>query len=364
MNINYNFTSVLDFITLLHGLIIGIVLIVSHNRQGATVYLGLFLLTYSIELVTAILRDIGLRAYYPALFFLPTRFYFLNAVFFFFYVKKLIYPFHLRINWPHLIPGLIEFLLLSTLLLSFLLTDSETLLEVSKKSYRYYFFSSLIFSIVYEIMAIRIIGKHQLLVLHHFSNLHLRRLKWVKYLSLTLIIFQLTWFITPFLSQEVYDKFYYPAYSYINLAIVYWIAIAGLRQPKILIDPIVNDDEIGEKKLPNDVEKFQDLNELIKQKELYKDPHLSLVSLAEQAGLTRNEISYLINKNNHTNFNVFINHYRVEEAKKLLTNPANNHLNMLGIAIQAGFNSKATFFSVFKQHEGKSPGTYKQQSTN
>ena len=59
------------------------------------------------------------------------------------------------------------------------------------------------------------------------------------------------------------------------------------------------------------------------------------------------------------NFNQFINKYRVEAAQSMLCDPNFDHLNMLGIAHEVGFNSKATFFSAFKKIAGVSPGVYK-----
>ncbi|MCC5648212.1 helix-turn-helix domain-containing protein, partial [Nostoc sp. CHAB 5824] len=54
----------------------------------------------------------------------------------------------------------------------------------------------------------------------------------------------------------------------------------------------------------------------------------------------------------------FINKYRIEEAKSLLFSEKFNHLNILGIAFQSGFNSKTTFNITFKKHTGLSPTDY------
>ena len=51
-----------------------------------------------------------------------------------------------------------------------------------------------------------------------------------------------------------------------------------------------------------------------------------------------------------------------KDAKKKLIDPKFEHLNMLGIAYEVGFNSKATFFAVFKKMAGISPGAYKKRS--
>jgi len=57
------------------------------------------------------------------------------------------------------------------------------------------------------------------------------------------------------------------------------------------------------------------------------------------------------------NFYAFVNRYRVEEAKQLLTTRV-KALSMLGIAYEAGFRSKTTFNNAFKKHTGLSPSQY------
>jgi AraC-like DNA-binding protein len=48
----------------------------------------------------------------------------------------------------------------------------------------------------------------------------------------------------------------------------------------------------------------------------------------------------------------------VEEAKRLLLSEKYAHLTMLGIANQAGFNSKTTFNTAFKKSTGQSPSGF------
>jgi len=49
------------------------------------------------------------------------------------------------------------------------------------------------------------------------------------------------------------------------------------------------------------------------------------------------------------NFYQFVNRYRIEESKKLLLNPDMNHLSLVGIGYEVGFNSKTVFNTTFKK---------------
>lgn len=45
------------------------------------------------------------------------------------------------------------------------------------------------------------------------------------------------------------------------------------------------------------------------------------------------------------NFFDFVNSYRVEEAKRRLTDPSSRYLTTVAIAQEAGFNSKPAFYA-------------------
>jgi AraC-like DNA-binding protein len=48
----------------------------------------------------------------------------------------------------------------------------------------------------------------------------------------------------------------------------------------------------------------------------------------------------------------------VKEVIERMANPSEKHKSLLGIALDAGFNSKSSFNQVFKQHTGKTPSEY------
>lgn len=89
------------------------------------------------------------------------------------------------------------------------------------------------------------------------------------------------------------------------------------------------------------------------------DPELTLSDLAERVGLNASQMSYLVNNGFEQNFNDFVNSYRVEEVKRKLAAPDFQHLSLLGIAFESGFNSKATFNRAFKKLTGNAPSQFK-----
>jgi AraC-like DNA-binding protein len=91
----------------------------------------------------------------------------------------------------------------------------------------------------------------------------------------------------------------------------------------------------------------------------FLDNELNLLKLAAHMQITIHTLSYVINEGYGENFAQYVNRYRVEEAKKLLDDPQVAHLSILGIAFDAGFNSKTVFNTTFKKITGLSPSEYK-----
>ncbi len=100
------------------------------------------------------------------------------------------------------------------------------------------------------------------------------------------------------------------------------------------------------------------LEQAMKEEKHYLNPELNLIDLASQTGMSRSQLSQVINLGFDKNFNDFVNQYRVEAFKERLANGEHKQLSLLGVAYECGFNSKATFNRVFKKLTQQSPSQY------
>ena len=105
-------------------------------------------------------------------------------------------------------------------------------------------------------------------------------------------------------------------------------------------------------------ERLAALLDYMNQEKPHLDPDLSLPDLARRMRTNPVLLSQVINAGAGKNFNDFVNAYRVDEFKRQVREPANAHLSFLGLALDCGFNSKATFNRAFKKFTGTSPKAF------
>ncbi len=94
----------------------------------------------------------------------------------------------------------------------------------------------------------------------------------------------------------------------------------------------------------------------------YLNPRLSSPELAELIHIPTNQLSQYLNEHLGKNFYDYVNAYRLKEFQSLKVNPKYEHLSILGLALESGFNSKTTFNSFFKREMGVTPSEFYRKS--
>ncbi|HSH67797.1 MAG TPA: helix-turn-helix domain-containing protein, partial [Bacteroidia bacterium] len=103
---------------------------------------------------------------------------------------------------------------------------------------------------------------------------------------------------------------------------------------------------------------YNSLLELMEQEKVYLNNKLTIDEVAKRLMTNRSYLSQMINDKFKTNFNNFINEYRVKEAQRLLLENNTNNYSIEGVSISVGFNSKSTFNSAFKKFTGIRPSEF------
>jgi AraC-like DNA-binding protein len=146
----------------------------------------------------------------------------------------------------------------------------------------------------------------------------------------------------------------------INTFFIHFIAIAAIQQPEkiffVFADPEIRINGEKQKNLQNIP--IEHLLELMEHGKPYLNPDLKIHNIAAALDQPPYSVSQQINQQLGLNFYDFINKYRVEEFKRRVDSGDYNNLTLLGIALDVGFNSKASFNRVFKKHTGMTPSEY------
>ncbi|CAM1372102.1 membrane hypothetical protein [Tenacibaculum litopenaei] len=112
------------------------------------------------------------------------------------------------------------------------------------------------------------------------------------------------------------------------------------------------------KTCPKEYREFQRIVHQIKREHLFKNSKLSIRDLATTVGVHSKYLSKLINQFTEGNFNDFVNRFRVDYFKEGVDATTYKNFSILGMAQDAGFNSKSTFYKAFKKFENCSPSEY------
>lgn len=159
----------------------------------------------------------------------------------------------------------------------------------------------------------------------------------------------------------IWCAYYFAAYtSYIAGALSFSFLLAAGALTFFLRSPAAPaTDAYANKKIASaDAEPLiAELLQVMTTRQPYLDANLALPKLAKSMGWPSPKLSQLLNDNLQQTFNDFVNAYRIEHAKTLLT--SNAAMKMDDLAHSSGFNSLSTFYTAFKKHAALTPAKFK-----
>ena len=106
----------------------------------------------------------------------------------------------------------------------------------------------------------------------------------------------------------------------------------------------------------------QNLIDIMKNEKLYIDSELNLLTLAQKLGTSTHKLSQVFTENLGRNFFDFVNEFRIEEVKQQLLAPEKSNYKIMAIARDCGFNSRSSFYSIFKKSTSLTPSEYRNRS--
>jgi AraC-like DNA-binding protein len=314
---------------------------------------------------------------YPHLMNVNWLFLLLHGPLLWFYVKSLTVPnFKIKpIHFFHFAPFILYSIVHSFNFIH--LSGAEKILLFQEGAFTktgFFKFGSMVIGIStvgYNLVALDLLKKHLKTIKNRFSNIEDKDLIWLKRLVIaSLIIFTVNvglYNVNNYFKFSEYFALSQIAYSFSTVYVIY-IGYYGIKQGRIFVDnpttDFVQEFEPDSNPLTSQAlhsayfDIIDRLTALMEQQQPYLDPEITLAKLSNALKVKPELLSEILNANLNQNFFDFINKYRVEEFKLRSINPENNHLSILGIAYDCGFNSKAAFYRAFNKFEKISPTTY------
>ena len=334
-----------------NGIFLGLLLLIQRSElRRANVFLALFLISLSLELAPDLFEEENFPLPETSFFTVPLLFLYAQRV-----IKGELH----RQQWLWLVPGLLVNLLM------LIMGDIEPdMTMVALMIIPFYAFNLyLLFSLQKQI------SKHQQRLKEQYANLDTRTLGWMRGLVIIFLVFHFVWVIDDGLLLADVDI---PGLAFLaellTLLSVFWIGYYGLGQKGSALsspESAQRQESPKQESVKNEAEQKQ-FDQVLRQLEdhkLYLNQELTLRLLAQQLDVNEKRLSAWINQFTENNFYHLINQYRVAEFKKQLAAPENQNFSLLGIAQNAGFRNKSTFYKVFKELEGITPNDYKKSLT-
>lgn len=173
-------------------------------------------------------------------------------------------------------------------------------------------------------------------------------LTWSRYVISGVIIIWLSYVLNVF-----EDKIPYILGPIIYSITIYTLTFIAFKLGVINYDGMVFKDD------SNDSNLFKNIDDLIRKDKLYLDSNLDLNQIGKILSVSVHQVSHNINEKAGTNFNSYINKFRIKEAKKIISNDKEKRFTIASIAYDVGFNSMSTFNSAFKKLESTTPSLYR-----
>lgn len=357
-----------------YGLIFSVMLFFSKNGKDRSIfYLNLLILAISFNNIQSWVIAKNIFQYKGVLMYVQIPWHFLIAPFFYVFLVNYL---GVAAKTIKILYSIIPVFLMAILVqIIFAVIYQETLhplneLKIVLEKY------STVEEIVSFIVSISVFS-FSFYVLRKKEKLYINilsfdKLQWVyTFFKLGLVCYVL-WSIA--LIIKVYMNFsgflfsYYPLRTATTI-LIFWMGYQAIVQLQILKDrrslrAALVLEKIAEVNLDKRVEvssEFVAVENYILLHKKFTDPQLSRDLLAKEIDIGKNKLSSIINQATQKTFTDYINQMRVDLAKQLLKDEIYKNYTITSIGLESGFNSKSTFYYVFKKHTGKTPLQFKKE---
>jgi AraC-like DNA-binding protein len=351
-----NWLTVIAFLGIWQALFLGSALLFKASKNSAPVFLAILLFIEAIGLAEQSLYfsqliynfphflgvSYPLAVLRPLLIFLFARSYFQEL------------PVFRKVHLLHALPLLLYSLLFAPLIFSsaqdkidYLNTTSGTVWSDNTQGIIFFLINNAIYAAYYWFTWKTIVRSKQALMLEKSSQP-----KWVRSLVVFFLLFYLFKLVLyllngmHLLASEQFGTIVMLISSF-TIQVIAMFLLTKARWPAFTNVSAPSSKETGL------------LTQVLEVDKAFLDDELTVKKLSLLCGIPHERITELIRLSYRQSFKDTINQLRVAEAQRLIKDDLNGKaINLLGIALDSGFNNKVTFYRAFKKVTGLAPSDY------
>lgn len=228
-----------------------------------------------------------------------------------------------------------------------------------------------IFTLVVIYISINSLKGYEQNLRSNYSEVETRSLNWLRNILIAGTILSSIWSLVTISDYGIIPfNMSLAQLSLLGLSLlIYWVGYSMIIRQELLETPIFAisnskaSSTIDTTELSSKTDEYYDqIKALMVSDKIYQDEKLNMSILSEKTGLSNSYLSQIINQKEGKNFFDFVNEYRLNEVKEKMKDPKFDHYTILGLAQDAGFKSKSTFYNYFKKVTGQTPSTFRKNN--
>ncbi len=380
--ISFGPRSILLAIGTAHGLVLAALLLRGATNRSANRLLAVLLSVVALRVLPYIIGFAGFYDVYPWLSYLPYEWSLGYGALIWLYVTVICTGTVPRRWWWHLVPAMVQGTYYCVMFVQPLpfknhwnATVHDPRIVPVESAW------SLLAMAIYLGLAWRAYIRYQRWLDSDLSNREEFRLTWLRAFIVafgaTLALWSGTVLFEAFVKDlNYFDRF--PLYLWFSL-LIYGLGVGGLRSATLAYprpaptapNQLESTEPRGSEpdtpvpapepdRQPDWAGMGQRWSELVGERGWWRDPDLTAPVLARHLATNTSYLSRALNDGLGQNFNEFVNRLRVQAVQVELAKPGQPR-DVLAIALDAGFNSKASFNRVFKRLTGETPTDFRRR---
>lgn len=183
--------------------------------------------------------------------------------------------------------------------------------------------------------------------------------EWITFYTLTVLCIGVLWAIFMLTGSPLVSSIHLLFFMMFCLGTTYQELFLRIQVPERIEEQMPISDSLDEDHAVKGTEEYSlwtKLDKLMKEKEPWRNPDLSLENLASLLATNRTTLSAIIRENNFSGYKEYVNRIRIDEYLKIVN--SEQYVSSQNAFFRVGYRSRMTALRHFQQYVGCTPSAY------